>query len=74
MSEQYNLKQIKAAFWARFRGAGEIFFPYKGMGASEEEIEGAIQSVWDDFLEELEVISDSQDTGKDSKVFYGDDR
>jgi len=53
MPEQYSLKQIKAAFWARFRGAGEIFFPYKGMGASEEEVEGAVEDRWEDFLEEL---------------------
>lgn len=53
MSEEYSLKQIKATFWARLRGAGEIFFPYKGMGASEEEVEGAVEDYWEDFLKEL---------------------
>ncbi len=48
----YTKEQVKAAFWRRFRGAGELWFPYVGR---DEEIDKSVDDVWQGMAQELDT-------------------
>ena len=49
----FSLEQIRAAFWAHFHGAGELWFSYFG---SDEECEAITQEHFDQFVLALKSI------------------
>ena len=53
--KQYTIEEIRTAFWAEFHKHGELFFPYPGMGSSEEECEEATTRAWQDFEDALDA-------------------
>jgi hypothetical protein len=48
----YTKDQVKAAFWRRFRGAGELWFPYFG---AAEYIDKSVDDVWQGMAQELDA-------------------
>lgn len=48
----YTKDQVKAAFWRRFRGAGELWFPYFG---AAEDIDKSVDDVWQGMAQELDA-------------------
>jgi hypothetical protein len=53
--KRYTLAEIKAAFWATFHEAGEIWLPY---GDDKEGNEEATEDWWGDFVEALPKQAD----------------
>ncbi len=53
----YTKDQVKAAFWRRFRGAGELWFPAYGR---DEEIDAAVDEVWQSMAQELDAAQQSK--------------
>jgi len=49
----YTKDAVKAAFWRRFRGAGEMWFPYVGLDA---DIDKAVDEVWQGMVQELDAV------------------
>ncbi len=50
----YTKDAVKAAFWRRFRGAGEMWFPFVGLDA---EIDKAVDEVWQGMVQELDAAA-----------------
>jgi hypothetical protein len=50
----YSLSEIKDAFYEVFYQAGDLFFPYIEMGASEKECKESVKDYWEEFEESLE--------------------
>jgi hypothetical protein len=48
-----TIEDVKAAFWAHFFESGEAWFPYRSMGATEEECAAAVEVEWTEFFEEM---------------------
>lgn len=53
----YTKDAVKAAFWRRFRGAGEMWFPYVGL---DVEIDKAVDDVWQGMVQELDAVGTGQ--------------
>ncbi len=49
----YTIEEIKAAFWAEFHEAGEVWFPYTLVGESRVGCEEATEQHWQSFCEHL---------------------
>ncbi len=45
----FTLDEIRAAFWANFKGAGELWFPSR----EEEAAENATATRWEEFADRL---------------------
>ena len=53
LDRAFTIAEIKAAFWNEFHEAGELWFPYRSMGASEQECAQATEEHWQTFVEAL---------------------
>jgi hypothetical protein len=55
--EVYTIEEIKKAFWKTYHESGEIWFDYLG---TDEQNERSTQGGWEDFLENLTQINNTQ--------------
>jgi len=53
-----EIDTVKKAFWEQFKGVGELFFPYARIGATEDDINSAVEEEWDGMVAELKPIGE----------------